>query len=88
MFAVPEGDDDIDVSSPVETTEPITQLEPKRESPSSTTSPTVSAEKVDKNTITIQIPLSTTAATKQHRSRRGLFHRNTIHICDQILDRM
>ncbi|CAF1587373.1 unnamed protein product [Rotaria magnacalcarata] len=88
MFAVPEVDDDIEVSNPVETTEPIMQLEPKRESPSSTTPPTVSAEKVDKNPIKIQIPSSTTATSKQHRSRRGLFHRNTIHICDQILDRM
>ncbi|CAF1548971.1 unnamed protein product [Rotaria magnacalcarata] len=88
MFAVPEVDDDIEVSNPVETTEPIMQLEPKRESPSSTTPPTVSAEKVDKNPIKIQIPSSTTATSKQHRSRRGLFHRNTIHICDQILDRI
>lgn len=26
--------------------------------------------------------------TKQHRSRRSLFHRNTIHVCDQIVERV
>jgi len=39
-------------------------------------------------TTTSSQPSLAPAPTKQHRSRRSLFHRNTIHICDQIGDRM
>lgn len=39
-------------------------------------------------TTTSSQPSLASAPTKQHRSRRSLFHRNTIHICDQIGDRM
>ena len=33
-------------------------------------------------------PVSASVPGKQHRSRRSLFHRNTIHVCDQIVDRV
>ncbi|CAF4413643.1 unnamed protein product, partial [Rotaria magnacalcarata] len=33
-------------------------------------------------------PSQSVAASQQHRSRLSLFHRNTIHVCDQIVDRV
>jgi hypothetical protein len=33
-------------------------------------------------------PVAPPVSSKQHRSRRSLFHRNTIHVCDQIVDRV
>jgi hypothetical protein len=47
-------------------------------------------EKVDKNLTKMQVPPPPPppVSLKQHRSRRSLFHRNTIHICDQIVDRV
>lgn len=102
MFAVPEVDDDIDVSTSVDITKSITQPGETKESfPSAsvTTAPPLSSlpslsatEKVEKNSAKIQIPppppTAPPVSSKQHRSRRSLFHRNTIHICDQIGDRM
>jgi hypothetical protein len=96
MFAVPEVDDDIDVSTPVNATKPIPQPEVRKESvplsslppPPSSSMPKV--EKVDKNLTKMQVPPPPPppVSLKQHRSRRSLFHRNTIHICDQIVDRV
>ncbi len=96
MFAVPEVDDDIDVSTPVNATKPITQPEATKESlPSSPSLAPVlsSVEKVDKNSTKMQVPPPPPPppppiSSKQHRSRRSLFHRNTIHVCDQIVDRV
>ena len=99
MFAVPEVDDDIDVTNPVDTTK---SEETKESLPSATAAPLPplppslpsmpSTEKVEKNPAQIQIPppppTAPPIASKQHRSRRSLFHRNTIHICDQIGDRV
>jgi len=93
MFAVPEVDDDIDVSIPISTTKPITKPEATKESlPSSSSPPPVSSvEKVEKNLTQMQNPPPPPpppVSVKQHRSRRSLFHRNTIHVCDQIVDRV
>ncbi len=96
MFAVPEVDDDIDVSTPVNATKPITQPEATKESlpSSSSLAPVLSSvEKVDKNSTKMQVPPPPPPppppiSSKQHRSRRSLFHRNTIHVCDQIVDRV
>ncbi|CAF3081183.1 unnamed protein product [Rotaria sp. Silwood2] len=92
MFAVPEVDDDIEISTPIETTKPITQPRATIEPPPPPTQ-TLSAslvEKVEKNSLKMQIPpiAPESVSSKQHHSRRSLFHRNTIHICDQIVDRM
>ncbi|CAF1676371.1 unnamed protein product [Adineta ricciae] len=96
MFAVPEVDDDIDVSTPAEAKQSITSPEVTKQSFSSPP-PLSSIEKVEKNPIKSPVPppppppLSSTSipmTSKQHRSRRSLFHRNTIHICDQIVDRV
>ena len=102
MFAVPEVDDDIDVSTPINTTKPITQPEGTKESfpltspPPSSTVPSVG--KVDQSSTKMQVPPPPPpppsqsslppVSSKQHRSRRSLFHRNTIHVCDQIADRV
>ncbi len=121
MFTVPEVDDDMDVSSSVETAKPLTQAETSSESPPappappSTTEkeeqvltetpvpphapastiekdplkiqvPAASASTVEKDPIKIQVPSAPTS--KQHLSRLSLFHRNTIHVCDQINDRV
>jgi hypothetical protein len=118
MFTVPEVDDDMDVSSSVETVKPLTQAETSSESPpapASTTQkeeqvltetpvppnapastiekdplktqvPAASASTVEKDPIKIQVPPAPTS--KQHLSRLSLFHRNTIHVCDQINDRV
>ena len=99
MFAVPEVDDDINVSTPVEVTKTITQPEATKESlpsplpPLPPPPPAPSIEKVEKNPIKMQVPPPAPPApvpvpSKQHRSRRSLFHRNTIHICDQIVERV
>lgn len=99
MFAVPEVDDDIDVSTSIDVTKSITQPGESKESIPSASMTTVSppppslptTEKVEKNSAKISIPpppSAPPASSKQHRSRRSLFHRNTIHICDQIGDRM
>jgi hypothetical protein len=92
MFVVPEVDDDIDVSTPVNAKKPIPQPEATKESvPLSSSPPPLppplipTAENVDKNSAKMQAP---PVSAKQHRSRRSLFHRNTIHICDQIVDRV
>lgn len=93
MFAVPEVDDDIDVSTPAEAKQSITSPEVTKQSFSSPP-PLPSLEKVEKNPIKSPVPppLSSTSipmtSKQQHRSRRSLFHRNTIHICDQIVDRV
>ena len=95
MFAVPEVDDDVDVSAPVKTKQPIASPEATKESlppppppPPPPAAPSI--EKVDKNLNKIQVPPPPPPppTSKQHRSRRSLFHRNTIHICDQIVDRV
>ncbi len=98
MFAVPEVDDDNDISTPVDATKPITQPEATKESlpsPPLPSPPASSVEKVEKDQTTMQVPPPlppppppTQVSVKQHRSRRSLFHRNTIHICDQIGDRV
>jgi hypothetical protein len=92
MFAVPEVDDDIHVSTAVNATKPITLPEAKKESlPSSPPPSATSVEKAEKNPIKPQVPPPPPpppVPAKQHRSRRSLFHRNTIHVCDQIVDRM
>lgn len=102
MFAVPEVDDDIENSTPVEPTDSITQLETKQESPPLVPPPPpppplpppltslTSFEQSNANSTKIQVPASVSEPvySKQHRSRRSLFHRNTIHICDQIADRV
>jgi hypothetical protein len=94
MFAVPEVDDDADVSASVETKHPIAQPEVTKETLPSPPSQTSSIEKVEKQSNKMQAPppqspsISEPIPAKQHRSRRSLFHRNTIHICDQIVDRV
>jgi len=96
MFAVPEVDDDIDVYIPIGTAKPNTKPEATKESlPSSSSPPPVSSvEKVEKNLTQMQNPPPPPppppppVSVKQHRSRRSLFHRNTIHVCDQIVDRV
>lgn len=94
MFAVPEVDDDFNASTPANAVKPITQPEAAKESlPSSSPPPPPipPVEKVDKSSANIQTPPPPPpppVAVKQHRSRRSLFHRNTIHICDQIGDRV
>jgi hypothetical protein len=92
MFAVPEVDDDTDGSTPVNGTKPIPQPEATKESvPLSSPPPPPppqlipTAENVDKTSTEMPVP---PVSSKQHRSRRSLFHRNTIHICDQIVDRV
>ncbi|CAF3556935.1 unnamed protein product [Rotaria sordida] len=89
MFAVPEVDDNIEISIPIETTKSITQPEATIESSISPPSPPSASlvEQIKKNPIKMPIPPAT-VSSKQHHSRRSLFHRNTIHICDQIVDRM
>lgn len=93
MFAVPKVDDDTDVSNPTGTTKSIKQPEVIKESlPSSPPLPPgPSVEKVENNPTQMQNPPPPpplAVSAKQHRSRRSLFHRNTIHVCDQIIDRM
>lgn len=91
MFAVPEVDDDIEASPPVEDTKPITEVEVKSECqpPQTSVQASSSVDKLENNSIIAETsPPLEPASSKQHRSRRGLFHRNTIHICDQIVDRM
>jgi hypothetical protein len=81
MFAVPEVDDDITISSSLETTKPSTQSEITTENlPSTPPASTFSTEKEEK--------LLPAPAPKQHLSRLTHFHRNTIHVCDQISDRV
>ncbi|CAF1188492.1 unnamed protein product [Rotaria sordida] len=89
MFAVPEVDDNIEISIPIETTKSITQPEATIESSISPPSPPSASlvEQIKKNPIKMPIPPAT-VSSKQHHSRRSLFHRNTIHICDQIVDRI
>ncbi len=96
MFVVPEVDDDTDISTPTNAaTKPITQLEAAKEPlPSSPAPPPVpSVEKIEKNSSKMQVPpppppTVPPVSSKQHRSRRSLFHRNTIHVCDQIVERV
>jgi hypothetical protein len=50
-------------------------------------------EKIEKNSSKMQVPpppppTVPPVSSKQHRSRRSLFHRNTIHVCDQIVERV
>jgi hypothetical protein len=84
MFAVPEADDDTVISTPVEAIKPITQPEATKES---SPPPSPAAPSIEQVPIKIPVP-PPVVPTKQHRSRRSLFHRNTIHICDQIVDRV
>lgn len=110
MFAVPEADDNVDVSSSAENMQPSTDPEVNKEATlpsSSSSSPPVASSEVVATTDTeekveiksevsppappppsssSQPPVAT--ASKQHRSRLSLFHRNTIHVCDQIVDRV
>ncbi|CAF3455329.1 unnamed protein product [Rotaria sp. Silwood1] len=108
MFAVPEVDDNIDVSSSIEkpklSTEPQTTTEPLVSSSSiSLSEPISTTEKEEKIPIKTEVspppppppppllPSSSSSAaetSKQHLSRLSLFHRNTIHVCDQIVDRV
>jgi len=98
MFAVPEVDDDIDVATTAETKQSITLLEATRESLPPPPPPPPLVEKKEKNRNKIQYPspppppppppTSAPISSKQHRSRRSHFLRNTIHICDQIVDRV
>ncbi|CAF0716635.1 unnamed protein product [Adineta steineri] len=94
MFAVPEVDDDIDSSTPIEPKQSTTLPEATNKSLSSSSPPLPSVENVEKNLNKMSVPPpsvpppSAPVTAKQHRSRRSLFHRNTIHICDQIVDRV
>lgn len=86
MFVVPEVDDDMEVSTPTEVAKPITQPEATKQS---TPSPPTTPAPLENVPIEISVPPpAPPLPTKQHRSRRSLFHRNTIHVCDQIVDRM
>ncbi|CAF3889551.1 unnamed protein product [Rotaria sordida] len=93
MFAVPEVDNNIDISSSIEktksstesqtTTEPLISLSSKTFSePISTT------EQQEKIPSLPSAAAATTTTSNQHLSRLSLFHRNTIHVCDQIVDRV
>jgi hypothetical protein len=86
MFAVPEVDDDTAVTSSLETTQPSIQSEITTETLPSPPPSIPTAEKEEKVPDTTQTPPA--SASKQHLSRLSLFHRNTIHVCDQIADRV
>lgn len=100
MFAVPEVDDDTEVTSPTDHSKRTKQEEDTKESLSSISTPiavtltptltgasTTASERTDRNP-TQSSSINNISERQQHRSRRTLFHRNTIHICDQIGDRM
>ena len=89
MFAVPEVDDNIDISSSTETkklsNEPKVSIEAAPlHPPDSSAAPisTIQNEKTEKP------PPSASTAAKPHLSRTSLFHRNTIDICDHLGDRL
>ncbi|CAF4053579.1 unnamed protein product [Rotaria magnacalcarata] len=102
MFAVPEVDDNTDVSSSIENTKPSIEFEVTKESVSSpeplltSSEPMSTKEREEKVSIRPEVsppppplpPSQSVAASQQHRSRLSLFHRNTIHVCDQIVDRV
>ena len=97
MFVVPEVDDDNEVSTVAEIMNPIAEPEATQQSllSASASLPLPIAlspsppEKVDPVSIASTMPVAApTVPNKQHQSRRTLFHRNTIHICDQIVERM
>ena len=92
MFVVPEIDDDIETATTVENEKLISQLKNKAQTPPSQqrSSPVPLLEKSEKSHSTTEISSSVASSksmsSKQQRSRRSLFHRNTIHVCDQIVD--
>jgi hypothetical protein len=91
MFVVPEVDDDMDVSISIEATKLTAQPTATKASPSlcsmASSAPVPSSiENVEQ--LAINAPIPSSVNHKEHRSRRSLFHRNTIHICDQIVDRV
>lgn len=97
MFAVPEVDDDTNASASINITKSKAQPGVIKESlPSSPLPSESSVENVEKNSTKMSNPPppppppppQPSVSAKQHRSRRSLFHRNTIHVCDQIVDRM
>ncbi|CAF2367129.1 unnamed protein product [Rotaria sp. Silwood2] len=99
MFTVPEVGDNIDVSSSIEktmsSTEPQTTTEPLHSpsliTPSQANTTIEKQEKIPIKTEVSPPPPSSSslaATSNQHLSRLSLFHRNTIHVCDHIVDRV